>query len=56
MIGLKHDYINFESLNPDMEMSGNLVFEVPKDVNLSDSKLLFTDSDIFKDSIVFKLK
>lgn len=56
MIGLKHDYINFESLNPDMEMSGNLVFEVPKDVNLSDSKLLFTDSDIFKDSIIFKLK
>lgn len=56
LIGLNNDYINFDTLNPDMAMKGNLVFEIPKEVSISECKLLFSDTDLFEDSIIFKLE
>lgn len=56
MFGLSNDYINFETLNPEMDMSGNLVFEVPKDILVQDCTLKFSATGLFEEALIFKLK
>ncbi|AQP54534.1 DUF4352 domain-containing protein [Vagococcus penaei] len=42
LAGLTTKYITFESMNPDLTVSGFLVFEIPKTIDLANADLYFT--------------
>ncbi|MGY3765385.1 DUF4352 domain-containing protein [Vagococcus vulneris] len=53
LAGLTNKYITFESMNPDLSVSGFLVFEIPKDTEITSSTLHVS----FKNnSLAFSLK
>jgi hypothetical protein len=56
LIGLDNKYISFESINPGLEVTGNLVFEVPTDLVVSDTTLRFSGTGLFTGSTNFSLK
>lgn len=56
LIGLDNNYINYESVNPGLELTGNLVFEVPSDFVVSSSALQFSGTGLFTSSISFALE
>jgi hypothetical protein len=56
LIGLDNKYISFESINPGLDVTGNLVFEVPTDLVVSDTTLQFSGTGLFTASTVFNLK
>ena len=49
-------YISFESINPGLEVTGNLVFEIPKDITVTDMTLKFSGTSLFTSAISFSLK
>jgi len=56
LVGLSNKYISFESINPKLDITGNLVFEVPSGLNLSDTTLNFSGTGLFDTDTVFDLK
>lgn len=56
LIGLDNKYISFESINPGLEVTGNLVFEIPKDITVTDMTLKFSGTSLFTSAINFSLK
>lgn len=56
LIGLDNKYISFESINPGLDVTGNLVFEVPNDLKVSSATLKFSGTGLFSKSTVFSLK
>lgn len=58
LLGADSDYISYESLNPGISKTGNLVFNLPDDVNTEESILLYYGDDYFgeNDPIEFKLR
>lgn len=56
LIGLSNKYISFESINPKLDITGNLVFEVPLDLNLSDVTMKFSGTGLFTEDTNFSLK
>lgn len=56
LIGLDNKYISFESINPGLDITGNLVFEVPNDLKVSSATLKFSGTGLFSKSTVFSLK
>ncbi len=56
LIGLDNKYISFESINPGLDVTGNLVFEVPDDLVVSDTVLRFSGTSLFTASTDFNLK
>jgi len=56
LIGLDNKYITFESINPGLDVTGNLVFEVPTDLKVSDTTLKFSGTGLFTASTDFSLK
>lgn len=49
------DFLTYETINPKMKQSGNLVFSVPKKYSISKFRLKYINS-LFSDDIYFKLK
>ena len=49
------NFISIDSINPNLTVTGNLAFEVPPEVDLSDYKLIYTGFT-FKNSSEFKIK
>lgn len=56
LIGLDNKYISFESINPGLDITGNLVYVVPTDLVVSDSILRFYGTGLFTSSSNFSLK
>jgi hypothetical protein len=56
LIGLDNKYISFESINPGLDITGNLVFEVPKDLVVTDTTLKFSGTGLFTKATIFGLK
>ena len=56
LIGLDNNYISFESINPGLDITGYLVFEVPDDLVVSDATLRFSGIGLFTSATDFKLK
>lgn len=56
LIGLSNKYISFESINPGLETTGNLVFEVPNDLVVADAMLRFSGTGLFTAPSNFSLK
>lgn len=56
LIGLDNKYISFETINPKLDVTGNLVFEVPNDLEVSDATLKFSGTSLFTSSTKFSLK
>lgn len=56
LVGLDNKYINFETINPGLDVTGNLVFEIPKDIEVADTTLEFSGTGLFTLSTVFSLK
>lgn len=49
-------FITIDTLNPNLSITGNLVFEIPKDLEVSDCKLQYSDFNLFSSISYFKLK
>lgn len=49
-------FITVDTLNPNLSITGNLVFEVPNDLSVSDCKLQYSDFNLFSSISYFKLK
>ncbi len=56
IIGADEKYLTADSVNPNMDISGNLVFEVPSNAVISDFMLEYSDFDIFSEAQHFSLK
>lgn len=56
LVGLSNEYINFESINPGLDKTGNLVFEVPSDLVVADATLNFSGTGLFTKATIFNLK
>lgn len=56
LVGLDNKYISFESINPGLDITGNLVYEVPTDFVVSDSILRFYGTGLFTGASDFALK
>lgn len=56
LIGLDNKYISFETINPKLDVTGNLIFEVPNDLEVSDATLKFSGTSLFTSSTEFNLK
>lgn len=56
LIGLDNKYISFETINPGLDVTGNLVFEVPADLKVADTTLQFSGTGLFTASTNFSLK
>ncbi len=56
LIGLDNKYISFETINPGLDVTGNLVFEVPSDLKVTDTTLQFSGTGLFSASTNFSLK
>jgi hypothetical protein len=48
--------IIFEPINPGLDVTGNLVFEVPKDLVVTDTTLKFSGTGLFTKATIFGLK
>lgn len=49
-------FITVDTVNPNLSITGNLVFEIPKNLDVSDCKLQYSDYDLFNEISSFKLK
>lgn len=49
-------YITVDTINPNLDITGNLVFEIPKDLAASDCVLQYSDFDFSNDISYFNLK
>ncbi|MBE5993804.1 MAG: DUF4352 domain-containing protein [Paenibacillaceae bacterium] len=56
LVGLDNKYITFETINPGLDVTGYLVFEVPNDLEVSDTTLKFSGTGLFTSSTIFSLK
>lgn len=56
LIGLDNKYISFETINPGLDVTGNLVFEVPNDLTVADATLRFSGTGLFSSATDFSLK
>lgn len=56
LVGLDNKYISFESINPGLEVTGNLVFVVPNDLVVADTTLRFSGMGLFTAFTDFSLK
>ncbi|WP_373816696.1 DUF4352 domain-containing protein [Jeotgalibaca porci] len=56
LIGIENDYITFESLNPGIAKTGNLVFNVPENLSVSEAILVFSGSGLLSSPIEFYLQ
>lgn len=56
LLGLSNKYIDFESMNPGISTTGNLVFEVPSNFKLSNAILKFSGTGLFTEDTNFSLE
>lgn len=56
LVGLDNKYITFETINPGLDVTGNLVFEVPNDLEVSNTTLKFSGTGLFTSSTIFSLQ
>ena len=49
-------FITVDSVNPNLDITGNIVFEIPNDLGVADFKLQYSDFDIFSGIYEFDLK
>lgn len=56
LIGLNNNYISFESINPGLDITGNLVFNVPDDLSVEKGTIVFSGTGLFSDPIEFSLE
>lgn len=49
-------FITVDTVNPNLDITGNLVFEIPKDLSVQDCTLQYSDYDLFNMISYFNLK
>ncbi len=49
-------FITIDTVNPNLDVTGNLLFEIPKDLSLEDCRLKYSDYDLFNEIAYFNLK
>lgn len=49
-------FITIDTVNPNLEVTGNLLFEIPKNLSLEDCRLKYSDYGLFNDIVYFNLK
>lgn len=49
-------FLTIDSINPNLDITGNLVFEIPKDLDVTDCVLHYSDYDLFSGSFDFSLQ
>lgn len=49
-------FLTIDSINPNLDITGNLVFEIPKDLDAKDCVLHYSDYDLFSGSFDFSLQ
>ncbi len=54
--GADEKFITVETINPNLEITGNLLFEIPKDLAAEECLLQYTDYDLFSGAVYFELK
>lgn len=49
-------FITVDTINPNLDITGNLLFEIPKELSAQDCKLKYSDYDLFSNISYFELK
>lgn len=49
-------FITVDTINPNLDITGNLLFEIPNELSAQDCKLKYSDYDLFNDISYFELK
>lgn len=56
IVGADEEYIWIDAINPNMKITGNLAFQVPKDFNIKKGKLCYAEGLFNENETYFKLK